>query len=260
MPITYVGIGAKAAGDHTTALTVALPAGITPGDLILLFQYLRNAGTLTTSHGWNQYHLTDATQFSSNFYLKISYRFADGAEPTATVTPVGGVASPQSMTVAFSTAWRGVDKSSPFGTIGTASFNAVADNVGPIAAPTALEPSGAVIVFGVRNGTVWTSVATLSGDSLTWGEAQDNYTSTVNGIGVSTVMDYALWSGAAPTLTAKTFAVTGGAGSPGMGIMILLNAERQLAARPASFGWLSSQTKYPTSLTVGKPMAWVGEA
>lgn len=222
-PPVYVGVGTVAVGDHTAVLSPGLHASVAAGDLLITVAFLRNAGTLSINSGWTQHSLVDTTQNGIGYYLQTWYRFATGSGDAATVTPSGGSTSPQSMTCAFTLAFRNIYTSSPFGIDGTDSFNAANANVGPINAPHASQTVGAVIVFGVRTGTVGTGIATLSGDSLTWVESVEQF-NTVNSLGISVACDYAIWSGGAPTLTDKTFTITGGTASPGFGKMFLLNA------------------------------------
>lgn len=221
--VTYVGKGADSRGDHLAVLTPELPAVLT-GDLMFVVAYLRNAGTFSISSGWTEHSLLDTTVNGSSFYLRTWYRFATASNSSPTITLAGGSSSPQSLCLAFCLAYRGVDPAVPLGTPGADSFNTTSSNVGPIAAPTSLPSSGAVLVLGARNASVWTSVATLDGDGQTWVELFDTYTHTVNSLGISLVMNHAIWSTGTPTITAKTFVPTGGAGGPGMGKMFVLRA------------------------------------
>lgn len=222
-PPVYVGVGTVAVGDHTAVLSPGLHASVAAGDLLITVAFLRNAGTLSINSGWTQHSLVDTTQNGIGYYLQTWYRFATGSGDAATVTPSGGSTSPQSMTCAFTLAFNNVHATTPFGIDGSDSFNTSSANVGPISAATAVETVGAVIVFGVRTGTVGTAIATLSGDSLTWVEAVEQF-NTVNSLGISVACDYAIWSGGVPTLTSKTFTITGGVSSPGFGKMFLINA------------------------------------
>src|SRR5439155_1474058 len=97
--------------------------------------------------------------------------------------------------------------------------NATAQNIGPITGftPTNAGNNGAVIVLGHRADD-WTSVATLSGDGLTW--VQIGAPSSTLGTDAGMVWNHAIYSGAPPTITAKTFTVTGGATNTSAGRMI----------------------------------------
>lgn len=222
-PPVYVGVGTVAVGDHVAVLSPGEPASVATGDLLITVAFLRNAGTLSINSGWTQHSLVDTTQNGIGYYLQTWYRFATGSGDAATVTPSGGSTSPQSMTCAFTLAFNNVHATTPFGVDGSDSFNTSSANVGPISAATAVEQVGAVIVFGVRTGTAGSAIATLSGDSLTWVEAVEQF-NTVNSLGISVACDYAIWSGGVPTLTSKTFTITGGSSAPGFGKMFLLNA------------------------------------
>ena len=217
-----VWVGNTVAGDHDDALVPSLPPALVNGDLLLAVGYLRNAGTLSISAGWTQRGLVDTVQNGSSFYLQSWYCIYNGTQTAPTITVTGGSTSPQSLTMAVVMAARGVNAAVPFATDGADSFNAIAANVGPIAVPTGLPSSGAALVIGIRNATPWTSVATLSGDGVTWNELLEAG-HTVAGLGFAAAADYTTWSGTAPTLTAKTFVPTGGASGPGMGKMLVLN-------------------------------------
>ena len=123
------------------------------------------------------------------------------AAPAITVT-AGAV-------IAQVAAFRGVDLTNPIDltTERTESARA-ATNIGPITGITPTSPKSAVVVVGGR-GDDWTSVATLSGDSLTWNEIGEPDDAT-NALGL--VWDYAIQAGNPTAVTAKTFTVTGGSG------------------------------------------------
>lgn len=216
--------GTSAVGDHDDVMTPGLPAGLLNGDLLLTVGYLRSNGTLSISPSgsWTQRGLIDTVQFGSGFYLQSWYCIYDGTQTAPTISVTGGGTSPQTLTVSCVMAARGVNPVTPFGSDGADSFNAVGANIGPIAAPLSLPSSGAALVIGVRNSAPWTSMPALSGDGLTWIEAFD-LGHTVAGLGTAVVADYATWTGSPPTITAKTFTPTGGAGGVGMGKMLVLN-------------------------------------
>ena len=88
------------------------------------------------------------------------------------------------------------------------SQNAVAEDVGPIPAVTATADGGAVLVQGCRL-DLWTSVAQLTGDGLTWTELFEDTDNTV-GNALAIVLDFAAWTGGPPTLTSKTLTSSAG--------------------------------------------------
>ena len=66
-----------------------------------------------------------------------------------------------------------------------------------------------------RSSSTVSSWVSLSGDGLAWAEAWDEATAVTNTL--SWAMDYAIWSGGVPPLTAKTFTITGGSASSNIG-------------------------------------------
>src|SRR5207253_6902037 len=85
----------------------------------------------------------------------------------------------------------------PLADLGAISNNATAQNIGPITGftPTNAGNNGAVIVLGHRADD-WTSVATLSGDGLTW--VQIGAPSSTLGTDAGMVWNHAIYSGAPP--------------------------------------------------------------
>lgn len=222
---TGILTGPVATADHDDVMTPSLPSSIPLGSVLLAFGYLRNAGTLSISAGWAQHSLVDTFVNGSNFYLRTWYCIYDGSQVAPTITTTGGSTSPQTLSMSFVIAAYTYNTVSPFAEDGADSFFPTQANIGPIAVPPSLPNDGTVFVLGIRNGTPWTSVPTLSGDSLTWNELFDLYTNTVAGLSIGATIHYATWrQGVAPTLTAKTFAPVGGASAPSMGKMFVLNA------------------------------------
>ena len=213
--ITYVGVGAAANQNYQTAGSPAIPAGALAGDLLFCLSVARSTADNVLSSSWPTLSIAD----TAGFYILASYRIATGADTVPTITP-GGMSSGQTH-VSRVTAWRGVDTIQPFGPVSTAVQTSSSQDVANIAPPAYLPSDGAVIVMGSRLGT-WTSAATLSGDGLTWAEAWDEATALTNTL--SWAMDYAIWSGGVPPLTAKTFTITGGTASSNIGQMWALNA------------------------------------
>jgi hypothetical protein len=103
----------------------------------------------------------------------------------------------------------------------TPSHNASSSTtVGPIDGDSlTVAADGVVIVLGQHRET-WTSVATLSGDGLTWNEIFDN--SNASGADNAVAVNWALSNNVA--ITDKSFTVTGSGGaSTGSGFMLFLS-------------------------------------
>ena len=253
--VTFVGITDDQSGDHTTVLSVGLPPGITTNDLMLLVGYRQQAGTLSISTGgtgWVQHSLLNSVQNGVPFYLQTWYRWVDGTQSsTLNVSVTGGQTTPQTVTNAFCMAFRGVNRTTPFGTDGADSFNAAAQNVGPIAAPSGLPSGGAAIVLGAK-AALWTGTATLSGDGLTWGSALSYvYTTQVGASSCSVVANYGTWLGSIPSITSKTFVPTGTTvNAAGVGKMLVLNAIDAAGLIPKSLN-----TAADTSVAVSRTVA-----
>ena len=213
--ISYVGVGASANQGYQTVGQPAIPSGIAAGDLLLCLSVARSTADNVLTPSWPMISIAD----TGGFFVLGSYKIAAGGDAAPTITPVG-MASGQTH-VSRVTAWRGVDPVSPFRSISTAVQASSSQDVTNIAPPASLPDDGAIVVMGSRLGT-WTSAATLSGDGLAWAEAWDEATAVTNTL--SWAMDYAIWSGGVPPLTAKTFTITGGTASTNIGQMWALNA------------------------------------
>lgn len=216
--ITVIGPGAVSDGDYNVVLTPSLPPGIQAGDFLICVAVSRTVGGTLTSD-WN----TGLTTDYSGFYQLISYRVAQGGgkDTSPTITPVNTVVPQTNMAVVFGL--RGptftlaaVQGSAP-------SNNAAQQDIGPITAVQPSYPNGIIFVIGNKL-AVFTGVAPLSGDGLTWVELVEAFTTLNNDQGI--VINYAIWTGGAPTITNKTFTVTGGAANIGAGQMISMGADQ----------------------------------
>lgn len=217
-PMSIVGSGAVLVQSYNNAAQPVLPTGIAKDDLLVCVSVARTIGTGVITSSWPVATYTDLP----NFQLLISYKFAGGggADTSPTITPANMTAGQKHMS--FILALRGVDKANPLGNIGTASQNGNQANVGPIPAATAVKNVGCVLVVGMKLSS-WTSVATLSGDSMgSWTEVAEA-TDAIVGNPLSIVADIGLWNGSPPTITSKTFTVTGGVTDSGAGQMIIFN-------------------------------------
>ena len=222
MAITFVGAGAGAAAG-TGDITPALPGGFAADDLLLVAVYARVAGiTIAQPSGWSTAY--DEAPGGGG-HLSLFYKIAAGGDSDPLIDQSG-----TNSIVAQCAAFRGIDLVTPFDSHGTLRNYTASDlvDIGPITAASASDANGLVIVIGGKQDD-FTSVATLSGDSLTWNEIGE--VPTALGTDAWLVWDYAIWSGGAPTLTDKTFSITGGTAVPHMGRMSLVN-EAAAAGQP----------------------------
>ena len=221
MPISYVGVGtaATSSGGATGSVTPALPSGLQVNDLMIIIVTGRGNHSFATPTGWTQKFQEQLYPTDNLHKLAIFYRFYQSGDGNPTVSWTGGGTNQTVIAQVF--AFRGVDSSDPIPDLGPNSGNASAQNIGPITGftPTNAGNDGCVIVVG-HKADDWTSVATLSGDGLTWNEIAEPDTTSGNDAGQ--VYDYALYSGSPPTITNKTFTVTGGAANTGAGKMFSL--------------------------------------
>lgn len=220
MAISFIGAGAF--GEHNNFDgSPALHASTAQDDLIVVSGFLRGANTeagamalVSVGSGYtsiaNFTHSTGSPMPRLFTYWKIAGA-AEGT-PAIDITPLVTGASCLYQCATF----RGTHLTTPIGVVGATSENASAANIGPVTGITAAATDGAVIVIGGRCDD-WTSVDLLTGDSLTWAEIGEPF--TILGQDAGMVWDYAIWSGAAPTVTNKTFTVTGGAANKGLGVM-----------------------------------------
>jgi hypothetical protein len=223
MTITYRGAGAGVAANNA-AVSPALVETATAGDLLLVYSMYRSAaGTASVSGSMTEAY--SGVGGSRHDYLW--YKISVGGETGFTVTPAGGAANDTMLAQAAS--FRGTKLSGVLDNVAADSAWTTAQNCGPI---TACVPTGAdglvVVVAGKQDD--WTSVATLTGDSLTWVEIGEPFSALGSDAGM--VWDYAIWVGTAPTLTAKTFTVTGGTAVNGGGCMVSFFAEPAAAGQP----------------------------
>jgi hypothetical protein len=205
--ISYVGAGTDSLVAGGTSNTPGLPAGLQDGDLMVLVyggvSWSSTANAPGTPSGWTLKASTTASTPDSRlswFYRR--YQSGDSA-PTLTYS---GTSTDTHFAQIF--AYRGALASGdPTDVLGTASENAAATDIGPISGVTTTASGGVVLVAGVREQD-WSSVATLSGDSLTWVELADRADFAL-GDNIGVVVDHAL-TPAPTTVTSKTFTVTAG--------------------------------------------------
>ena len=217
MAISFVAAGTVSA-TNGSAPTPGLPAGVQAGDVMVAVFYSRETidGTVSVSAGWNQ-ALNDR---SSGGLLGVWTRAWQSGDAAPTFT-LGGHATGNSGDTAIARifAFRGMDTTTPVAGVGTVGNFAASQNIGAIAGFT-LDANDAVLVIGGKADD-WTSVATLSGDGLTWAEDADN-PSTL-GLDAGLVVDHAINGASQVTVTSKTFTVTGGLAGASKGVMVALN-------------------------------------
>lgn len=218
MTITYVGVGTAVAssGGATGSLTPTLPSNLQVGDLVLIFCSGRNIGYVFTSPGYTERWSLDHSSSGINTIVLL-YRFYQAGDGNPVVSWTGGATN--ATVIMQICAFRGVDSTTPFDIQGATSSNPSQANIGPITGITTGVNGKCTIVFGHRADD-WTSVATLTGDGLTWNEIGEP--DSTAGTDAGMVWDYAIHGGN-QSITAKTFTVTAGAANYGMGVMQSLN-------------------------------------
>ena len=218
MAISFVGAGAGVAANNAT-VTPALPSGIQAGDLLLCLAYTRSStGSLSGPSGWST--LTSGNNATGGKFALYYKKAAGGdANPSVAVT----LGSNGDTIIAQCAAFRGADADAPSDVIGTLyQSGSNVQNIGPISGITPGVADTLILVVGGKTDD-WTSVATLSGDSLTWAEIGEP--SSTLGSDAGMVWDYAIESGTV-AVTSKTFTVTGGVAALPVG--------RMLSIKPAS--------------------------
>lgn len=213
MAISYVAAGAAASADGT-APTPALPAGLAADDAMVTVFYSREAtdGTVSISAGWQEIYNDRSAGGLLGVWTR-PYQTGDEA-PTFTLTNhaagddcIGHIA-----------AWRSARPAQPVSLPGTIGTFASAADIGAITGITV--PIGAVVVVVGGKLDDWTSVATLSGDGLTWAEIGE--TVSIAGSDAGLVWDYAINGASATAVADKTFTVTGGTSQASKGVMFAI--------------------------------------
>lgn len=232
-PATVVGVGTlgvtpDSATASMTATGMALPAGVQAGDLMLMCCYFDTGDTtsgqsITPPAGWTQF--VNLPSLAAGNILRVYCKVAGAGEanpasPTfagATTGTSGGVGECQLVVL------RGADTSAlPASALaGVTGGNGFTNqqNMGAIAGFTPTADHALVFVFAGKKAT-WTSVATLTGDSLTWTEQFESPTTNASDAGM--VLNTAPISGAPVAIANKTYTVTGGTTANGLGIMFAI--------------------------------------
>jgi hypothetical protein len=235
MAVSFVAAGTASAAAAGTAAP-GNPAGLAAGDLKLLAHGIRGTGTApATPSGWTQLY---DSGIESGRRLIVFYRFHVGGDAAPSYA---SNASGSDCFIAQVCAFRGTETSTTgtppafIGTLGTSSGWLGTLNMGPVTGGNT-PAGGAAVVIGFK-GDDWTNVATLSGDGLTWAEIGEPDSNAGNDAGLA--WDYAL-SASSTTVTSKTFTVTGGTVSDGLGIFFSIDppggaTAYELDCQPASF-------------------------
>lgn len=220
---TFVNAGTASSTDGGSRPTPGLPASVTMDDLMVLVVYSRHTGTGQVSvSGWTTVlHHTDYGGLLAIFMRR--FVTGDSAPAIGLTGFTGGVSGDD--VIAQIAAWRSVDYVRQLTAL---SSNPAAGNIGPLLATEVAENDVVVVVGGKQDD--WTSVATLSGDGLTWVEIGEPVSTA--GADAGMVWDYAINGATKTTVSAKTFSVTGGTSQAGKGVVLgLLNTDDQILMR-----------------------------
>jgi PGF-pre-PGF domain-containing protein len=244
--ITYVDVGVVSTGSGDGDLTPALPNGLQTDDVMIVYYYTRGTGgSVSISAGWTPLYVNS----DSSGGLAVWYRFYQNGDSAPTITSSGlvstGNPNGRDDAIAQVAAWRGISTGDPIDALGTVSTNASQQNIGAISGITIAADSVVIVLGGKRDD--WTSVATLSGDSLTWAEVGEPDSTAGGDAGI--VWDYAINGAAQKAITTKTFTVTGGANAAGKGVMFSLRVPQNLQANP------SDSLDLTDSITAAKTMS-----
>lgn len=230
MAIQLRNVG-TASATNGSAPTPGLPAGLAAGDVMVCVFFSKEVtdGTVSISAGWDQI-INDRTSGGLLAAWRRAWQSGDAA-PTFTL---GGHATGNSgdSAIAQIAAFTGIDTTSIVDVVGTISTNASQANIGAISG-ISLGARDVVIVVGGKCDD-WTSVATLSGDGLTWNELGEP--DTTSGADAGLVWNYAIAGSSGVTVTSKTFTVTGGANNVGKGVMFSLNFDPGPTVSPSAIG------------------------
>src|SRR3990172_6088802 len=237
--ISFIGAGtASLANNASTAPTIHVSTAV--NDFMLMADVGISAagipGNVVVPTGWNLLTEFNRDEAASP-RLSLLYRYFETGDTTPTVEYYG--LSANDLHITQIATFRNVHMTDPVPVMGVPGSNGAATNLGPIPAINTSYSGGATVVVGAR-GDDWTSVATLSGDSLTWVEIAEPDSTTLDDGGL--VWDYALIPTGPQVISTKTFTVTGGSGT-GVGIIISLKPTSSVAIAYAGSGKLGVQTQ-----------------
>lgn len=207
---SFVASGAVSEANNAS-VTPALPAGLTAGDLLVVFAAIRNSGTGTVNTPAGYTLLLDMSN------ARVFGKIAAAGEAAPTVSFTGGVAN--ATTQGVCAAWRNIPLTALTSAV---QLNASAQNIAypALAGITALR--ALVLTVGWKQDD-WTSVAALAGAA----EISDAGTLTGDDQGI--VWDYALPADGTTSASSGSFVVTGGAAAISRGGQIAFNASPQIA-------------------------------
>lgn len=214
---SYVGVGTASTTDGGSAPTPALPASLAENDMLMAVFYSRNTttGVVAISAGWSELINTRSAGGCLAVWMRPYTSMV--VAPTFTLTGfTGGAAGDDCL--AQVAAWRNCTTMIPHAIAGTVSTNGAATNIGPITGLTCPARDVVVVIGGKLDD--YTSVATLSGDGLTWAEIAE--VTSVAGADAGMIWDYALNVTAPTDISAKTFSVTGGTAVAGLGAILTI--------------------------------------
>lgn len=218
--ITYVGVGAAAAGNNAS-VTPAFPAALVVGDLLVTLASIRNSGTGTvnTPTGWT------VMATSGNVTL-LGRRYVSG-DVAPLVTFAGGAANAD--TFAQTAAFRRAELAPLTSAV---QLNGSAQNVAYPAITVSV--AGCVVLLASWKQDDWTSVAPVAGF------AEIGEVSATTGSDAGQVWDYVIQTVAA-NIAAGSFVVTGGAAAISRGLTVVVQHAAYLNQQTAAITLASQQ-------------------
>lgn len=198
--INVVSVGERVDADNSPT-TVPLPPEWSAGNLFFTcILFSTPTGVLSTPPGWTLL----ANPFNADGEIRLYVKIAENGDTNPTFEPSGGSAGDGILgaTVALS----GVDTVDPIAVLGPDTITTEQVSNIPVTAPDVSGiTSGAVIFCGARNAG-FASTSPLSGNGLTWREIWDF---SSGNRGTHLAGSFASWDGSVPSLTDKTFVLTG---------------------------------------------------
>ena len=239
MAPTIQAVGTAYQSPATAATPMTVTGGTMPthqaGDVLLMFCFFDTGATtsgqsISTPAGWDAGLFVDNTSLANGMTFHVFFKYAPNGSQTftsptftgATTGTTGGTGIAQVATLR-STSGRpypsNVDADLLYAGASTETVNATAaQNIASITGFTPSWDNTLIVVYGGKKDD-WTSVATLTGDGLTWTERGEPFSTSGGDAGM-------VWNTAPQTtkaaITAKTFTVTGGATEKSVGRMFAL--------------------------------------
>lgn len=220
MAITYLAAGTAIANNGGTNPTPGIPAGCTDGSTVMICAFYSRGNvdeSVSMDGTWTSIVNTLTSSGLIAMWWKV-FQTGDTA-PTVTRTNFTGGGTGDTLLCRIM-AYDGVDTTSPIAQIGSTSVNGTSVNLGPISGITLANiATTTVIVFGGRQDD-GISIATLTGDSLTWNNIWNQ--SATAGADAAVSFQYAIDSAGGTVVTDKTLVPSGSTSVPGVGLMIEL--------------------------------------